>query len=376
MFFHSLIQELHDKTESMLAGLLEGPEERRPQPPDLPPVTNSGYRYPYFKGWEGEFFYNEYWYFGFHDISSGLTGMVAYGVVNPSGGALGRGILTWALFEPGSSVPSQSIDTFHLDQFTASTQKADVHLGAHNHLLAMEKDGQTHYQLQAQSNDGSFAVDLEFSPCVPPVLAQPHLPGPLKWEWDSWIWALPGARVRGHVTHQGARYQMVDGGGYHDHSWGIWELWERIWAWASASDPDRGVHVILGYRCGFDVSTIHVSIADLQLSFRSDEVTLMEWKADPNSWKEQRVGFSSLPYPTRASVLMRDDKSKCQIEIGWEIVNSVLLSHSPIAMFEHKAKLSGTVSIDGQDHRFENLLGHAQFVTRWLTPTPIGESLG
>jgi hypothetical protein len=376
MFLHSLIHTLHDKSEALLSELLAGPEERRTPPPNLPPVSNTGLRYPYFKDWEGNFFYNEYWYFGFHDISTGLTGMVAYGVVNPGGGALGRGVLTMALFEPGSSDAFQAIDSYHLDDFVASSQFADVRLGNDNHLLAEEIDGKVHYRLKAKSKDGSFSADLLFSPVVQSVLAQPHLPGPLNWEWDSWIWALPGAKVTGKVVHQGARYDIAQGGGYHDHSWGIWELWERIWAWAAASDPEKGIHVILGYRCGFEVSTIYLCIDNEILTYRSDQVERMEWKADPDSWEKYPFGLMSINYPTRASVTLEDTKNNVSMVIHWTVVETALLSHSPIAMFEHKATLSGVMTKDGVEHRFDDLLGHAQFVTRWLTPTPVGDSLG
>ncbi len=302
--------------------------------------------------------------------------MVAYGVVNPGGGALGRGVLTVALFEPGASTSYQTIDSFHLDEFVASSQRADVRLGSFNHLLAEEIDGETHYRLKAKTQDSTTSLELTFSPVVGSVLAQPHLPGPLNWEWDSWIWALPGAKVSGKIVHQGARYDIAEGGGYHDHSWGIWELWERIWAWAAASDPSRGIHVIVGYRCGFEVSTIYLCIDGSIFTYRSDQVERMDWYANPETWKKYPFGLISIDYPTQASVTLHDSKNEVTMKIDWTVTDTALLSHSPIAMFEHKAILSGVVTKDGHEHRFDNLLGHAQFVTRWLTPTPVGESLG
>jgi len=341
--------------------------DRRPEPPNMPPITNGGYRFPLFSDFEQLFWYNEYWYFGFHDNRTGLTGMAAYGVVNPGSKTLGRGLFSVALFEPGAARPYRAMDLFPMKKFKASTERAQLEIGP-NTVIA---DANEVHRIRGATADGALQLALQFEPVNDqgPYLAGRHLPGPLNWEWDSWILALPGARVTGQVVLHGAVHELTHGGGYHDHSWGVWLLPERIWAWATASDPERDIHIIAGYKCGFAVSTILLQVGERRFFFDSSVHTSMRWTAD--SWVDP-PGFKP-PYPTRAQVTVED--LGIRLTCSWQAHTTVCLEKSPICLYEQAATLD--IRVTGElDVDVTGLVGHAQFITRWFRPTPIGESLG
>lgn len=367
-----LLQALHQMGDK-----LNGVFARRPKPPNMPPITNNGYRFRYFRDFDLTLQYNEYWYFGFHDNATGLAGMIAYGVFHPDGAILGRSLISAALFEPGASTPYRSMDLYPMKQFSAREDRAEVRIGDDNRVDSGFPDGgqAERYRIRGRTRDGAMRWDLTYEAVNPPFLAGDHLPGPLNWEFDSWILALPGARVTGSLTLHGARYDIQRGGGYHDHSWGVWLLSERIWAWATASDPERGIHLIVGYKCGFAVSTAYLTVGGRTLFFESHKTgTAMEWEADPGSWSS-KGGDPRHPYPT--DVTMRTSNAEGKATVRWRVTSSVLIDKSPIALWEQAARIDVEVEFaDGQKHSEVDLVGHSQFITRWLTPTPPGTSLG
>lgn len=125
------------------------------------------------------------------------------------------------------------LPVFPADQFSASKEKCDVHIGqnfAHGDLHR--------YEIHAEIND--ISANLTFTGLVPP-----WRPGAGKAYFDgfehyfAWLPSIPYGSVEGALTYDGQTHK-VKGTGYHDHNWGNIGLNEAMdhWYWGRAHVSD------------------------------------------------------------------------------------------------------------------------------------------
>ncbi len=344
------------------------------QPQAMPPWEDGGYHSRFYQGHPYSIFYGEYWYFNFTDHRTGLSGMMAFGAFNPRDWlGQGRFAVTSALFFAGEEKSYTQMDSYPIAGFTASEEKAELALLGETLVLAETRD---RYRVTAKTRDGRMSLDLVYHQLDRPVLASEDVKGDLDWEFNWWVLTMPGARVEGTVTFDGKVHELEQGAGYHDHSWGIWLLPERIWAWAVCAVPEREISVMLGYMTGFEVSHLYMSVGQTRALFDSRTAKEMEWDFGSKETWEPLSPWLLWPSPTQVSVRAIDSTGLFRLEGRWKVTrNGMFVLPSPIPLFEQEALVSvslyqrnSTADSWNPVAELTDVAGHSEFVSRWHRP--------
>ncbi len=350
------------------------------RPQEMPPWEDGGYHFRFYRDHPYSIFYGEYWYFNFTDHKTGLSGMIAFGAFNPKDWlGQGRFAITTALFSRDNEPSYVQMDSYPVEQLTASEEKAELILQGETLVLAESRD---RYRVKAKSRDGRMSVDLLYHQLDRPVLASEDVKGDLDWEFNWWVLTMPGARVEGTVTFDGHVHELQQGAGYHDHSWGIWLLPERIWSWAVCAVPERKISVMLGYMTGFDVSHLYMSVDETRVLFDSRTAKDMTWDFGTKETWEPLSPWLLWPSPTKVSVRAIDASGLFRLEGQWTVTrNGLFVLPSPIPLFEQEALVTASLFQRASTSDSWNLVaelndvvGHSEFVSRWHRPVrPAGQ---
>jgi hypothetical protein len=337
-------------------------------------TPDDGYRWPVHSDTDHAFWYTEYWYFNFTDLDTGRGGMIGFGVFDPGNhlGA-GRGAVTVALFEPHGTALSE-LSSFPLAQFDAAPEHARVWIGPPGAdgrpPNRVDPASPTTYHVSASTADGRVTAQLVFEQAYEPVLETENAPGTRPWEWNSWLIYMPAARVSGTVTRDGTTWQIANGAGYHDHSWGVWLLPADTWAWGVFSNPAKGLAGVLGYHCAFEHSQAFVLVPDAGGSTRRIVFPEANQRWTPEAWSHWKRLWK---YPTRVRFEAIDASAAYRLDVTWTVTATATLWRSPAVIFEQAARFQGALwRTDGHggwvvDTPIDEP-GHAEAVDTWLEP--------
>jgi len=238
----------------------------------------------------------EWWYFNFID-RSGLTGYISF-IADREGKALvsvtmvtpGGEHVRWQETHPATVLP------YAMTAFEAGRHRAELRDGA--------------YSVRLRRPD--FSADLRFRPV-------PHLYFPPV-EWHAGVfrsgYVVPALRasVNG-VLRMGKETVRLDGYGYHDHNWGIWQA--VSWEWGTASVPEFALLAGLVRHPSLQAQQMLVALyardADrtgLLGVLRASPPALSEWRPGP------AIGGASVRVPGRLRyTAVNDAADRLQIDI-------------------------------------------------------------
>lgn len=310
------------------------PQPARPLGGAPTPITlkDDAYQFPLYENWEKVFWYGEYWYFNFTDPVSGWSGIVGFTLFNPKNVyCLGASAALVSLFGPQGQVITE-MDFYRLKDFWASTREPNVTIGK-NVLRPLDEQ---RYAVQIATKSGRVSLDFVFQRADEPFWFTQDIRGELPWEVNSWLVYMPSARVRGTLTVDGNTSTFEDGPGYHDHSWGIWDIPSREWAWAMFASPDKQLNCDLGYKTGFAESEGYVRFKDLRLQFRTQG---LQW-----FWEDWQRWERLWQYPGRARCVGVDLTGQHRLDISWTVGTNAAIWQSPILIFEQSSRFEGTLS--------------------------------
>lgn len=260
--------------------------------------------------------YTEWWYFNFHDASTGVGGIFSYFVTDPLDlGGAGQARMASVAYTADGTVTA--LDQYAAASFSADAGRADVTIDPNASGAALDSlrvgvaarsDGAAAlntvrvaadgtYLVAGASRDGRIAWDLAYAPESEPWFAADRLQvGSLAWEKMSWLVAMPRARVTGTLTVDG-RVIPIDAVGYHDHNWGEWIPTDALWNWAQFSSPRLSIE--MGDFIGKPVGVVALDLDGARTVFTPDQYDLVHtrWAWDP---------VNRLFYPTE-SLLTADD---------------------------------------------------------------------
>ncbi|MHA7630756.1 hypothetical protein [Corallococcus sp. M7] len=326
------------------------------------PITlkDDAYQFPLYQDWENVFWYGEYWYFNFKDPISGWSGIIGFTVFNPKDvGFLGASALLVTLFGPRGQVLYE-MDFHPLGEFWASTREANVTIGQ-NVVRPLDE---ARYAVQLATRDGRVSLDLVFERADESFWFTHDIRGEQPWEVNSWLVYMPSARVQGTLTVDGQTSTFTNGLGYHDHSWGIWKIPSRMWAWAMFANPGKELNCDLGYKTGFAESEGYFRYKDLRLHFRTEGLT---W-----TWEDWKRWESLWQYPGRARAVGMDETGRYRLDVTWTVESNAAIWKSPILIFEQSSRFEGTLSTLDPDGNGDWTVittfaeqGHSEWVIPW-----------
>ncbi len=303
------------------------------------------------------FWYVEWWYFTFTDAASGLAGIVAVGVFNPTNElGLGSASTTAVVYTPDGVFTA--MDPWPLDTYAASADRADVKAGP-NQITVVDPRA---YQVKARSKDGSMTFDLTFRAADDARWLGHRMPGERPWEVSSWMSWMPAARVSGTVTVAGrAPVALADAPGYHDHNWAVWLFPCCVWTWVSAVDPEARVNLDFADQPSFSYRALYLRVGDERIAFdRGMDFSLADWARWMLLWKR----------PTAGTASGVDRTGAWRAELSWRALQLAALWRAPMLVFEHTAEV--TVSLSRRDgERWEPagswvLRGFYEYTAEWL----------
>lgn len=297
------------------------------------PITlkDDAYQFSRYQDRAKVFWYGEYWYFNFTDPVSGWSGIVGFVVFNPKNVLfLGSCSVLVTLFGPEGQVITE-MDFHSLEDFWASDQEANVTIGK-NVIRPLDEN---RYAIQLATKSGRVSLDFVFQRADAPFWFTDDIPGEQPWEFNSWLVFMPSARVQGTLTIDGRTSIFEDGPGYHDHSWGIWDIPSRMWAWAMFAAPDKQLNCDLGYRTGFSQSEGYFHFENLRLHFETDA---MKW-----TWDDWQRWERLWQYPGRARFEGVDTTGQYRLDVTWTVETTAAIWKSPILIFEQTSRFVGTL---------------------------------
>jgi len=274
------------------------------------------------------FWYTEWWYFNLFDPATDLAAEVTFAVFNPGNKfPMGVASLNSIVVPPGDS-PAVKMDYYGLSNFSASAEQADVRIGAHQ-VTVIDEDT---YHIKAESKDGSLAFDLTYHQADAPQFLVDDEQGD-GWDLTSWLVYMPTARVDGTVRLGTKEYTVQNATGYHDHDWGMWEVWKRSWSWADVAIPDQDFGFVLAEKGAFNRSIAYVRYKDVRLSMPNENQTFKQsdWKSWAWFWK----------YPTKLDFSGESEDGRYRLELSWNVTDTAVLWHYPLIVFEQIAEFKG-----------------------------------
>ncbi|MDD9944149.1 MAG: hypothetical protein OXU20_24105 [Myxococcales bacterium] len=312
------------------------------EPADEPTLADDAFHWPHYAGHSHPLWYVEWWYFAFEDAQTGLSGIVALGVMNPQNvGGLGVASMFVAVVDRNTGKTTTKMDIIDLKEFVASYTKADLSFGRSTNV-ALNED---HYHLNVVSNDGELALDLHFrrTPGVAPHWMAKDIAGTKRdWEVSSWMAFMPSASTEG-TLRIGQQNIQLKGTGYHDHNWAVWLFPASTWQWAMFNrpdpDPKRSIAFDFATQESFDFSQAFLRWNGMDLKFEHVECRPGQWKSWHVLWR----------YPTAASLSATttgpDDKTY-RLDLSWQTTAAAPLWKCPMIIFEQTANFTGTLSVE------------------------------
>jgi len=289
-----------------LSLIANGSARAQEQPPD-PAVTpaDDAYHYASWADGSSDGFYQEWWYFNFHNAFTGVRAIFSYFVTDPDdnlNNALAQMVVV--AYTPNGIVTA--VDPYAITDFSASDQQADVRIGANTAQVA--PDGT--YHIAGASLDGRLAWDLVYDTRSTPWFAADHMTvGSLSWEQMSWLVQMPRAWVTGTLTVDG-QVNKISAVGYHDHNWGEWIPTDALWNWAQFSAP--GLSIELGDFIGRSIGLLALDLYGERIVFTHDQYQYVN-----SNWTWDSVNL--LYYPTEAHLTADNGTVRVDIHIrAWQ----------------------------------------------------------
>lgn len=272
------------------------------------PVTPSDDAY-HFADWQDgshDGLFTEWWYFNVHDPFNSVRAVFNYLVTDPddrNGNAQGR--MVAVVYLPRGGIVTET-DQYTIFEFSASTEKADVHIGDNTAKV----DDRGHYDIKGASLDGRIYWDLHFAPRDAAWFAADRMRvGTLDWEYMSWLVQMPRASVTGSITVDG-KYYVINGPGYHDHNWGEWIPTDALWNWVQFSNARMSI--TMGDFVGTRPGLLSLNLDGVQTVFTPDQYKFVNTR-----WKWDDVNM--LYYPRESHLTADNGALKIDIRIrAWQ----------------------------------------------------------
>lgn len=260
--------------DTTAAGLPAVPPQIQEDPPPVTPADDA-YHYQEWVDDSHDGLYSEWWYFNVHDPFNSIRAAFSYFVTDPDDrNRNAQGRMVAVVYTPRGIVTE--MDQYTIFQFSASTEKADVHIGDNTAVV----DDRGHYDIKGASLDGRLYWDLHFAPRDPAWFAADRMHvGTLDWESMSWLVQMPRASVTGYLTIDGQVF-AINGPGYHDHNWGEWIPTDALWNWAQFSNPRLSITV--GDFVGQQEGLLSLNLDGVQTVFTKDQYRFVNtrWRWD------------------------------------------------------------------------------------------------
>jgi hypothetical protein len=235
------------------------------------------YHYPDWKDGRHDALYTEWWYFNLHDEAAGVDAIFSYFVTNPDD-ILGNARVQMVAVAYTRDATVSAIDPYPASAFEASTEQADVRIGANRASASASAAAAAAgtYHVTGATLDGRLAWDLEYAPdpdsdSAPWPAFDRRQVGRYAWERMSWLIQMPRARVAGTVTLDGQPH-AIDATGYHDHNWGEWIPTDALWNWAQLSTQRLSLE--LGDFIGRPAGVLALDLDGVRTVFTPDQYTL------------------------------------------------------------------------------------------------------
>lgn len=329
------------------------------QDPKAVTLADDAFHFAEYKTNPHSFWYTEWWYFNLLDPVTDMAAEVTFAVFNPGNKfPMGVASLNSIAVVPGQN-PVVKMDYYGLGDFSASDTQADVAIAGHRITVI---DAET-YHIQAESKDKELEFDLTFHQADSPQYLVDDMPGH-DWERTSWLVYMPTARVDGTVRVGTQTFTVQSATGYHDHDWGVWEVWKRSWSWADVAMPDQEFGFVLAEKGAFSRSIAYVRFGDIRLSLPEDKCTFT-----PSRWK-QWAGFWK--YPTRLDFKGESADGRYRLVLTWNVADTATLWHYPLIVFEQTAAFKGTFyEKDAETGEWNHLIdidrqGLCEATSRWI----------
>ncbi len=280
----------------------------------------------------------------------------------PISGALGRSWAEWWYFNFATTDGLYGYLRFSADQTRTALVTVSLRLPGGRLVRWMEQhpaavlplDG-SRFQAGAQSvvlREGTYAIHLSRGDFSAELQVLP-IPGldfpPLERQAGTFRsgYVVPALRAKARgVVRVGREQFVIDGVGYHDHNWGVWEA--VTWEWGTASNADLALLAGVIHHPALRGQDMFVSLygvgnahPGLLAAFRATRPTLDQWRPGP------RRGIGPLTVPGRLRYqAINDAGDRLDVQI---IVEDVLATPMEGHIF---LQIRGRYRLEGQvDHR-------------------------
>lgn len=287
--------------------------------------------------------YGEWWYFSFYQED--IQGVVQYSLWDPAG-------LTedsYGLMYVSVFLQDSVIDIYFpvpWEYIVTSETSADLVMGPNTMEVI---DGE--YQLDGYVEDIYGGTDNTIGWTLRYVQGSFSLYGfrnfrvfPLDPNEEmNWYVQMPSATVQGIITVNGEPISIC-AGGYHDHNWGVWELYHGLWNWFQTNEP--GLAIV-----GYDFYTmlkgeIKILLDGEEITFKhyQYEVTNYDWTFMPEAFafypKKTLITACNLKYSLVLKITVQQTGLVGRIydepPVAWTVFEST-------ALFEGKLRKFGRV---------------------------------
>jgi len=319
-------------------------------------LTDDGYHFEDYKDWPNVGNYGEWWYFNFYQ--SDIQGVIQYSLWDPTNlTETHYGLMYVSMFWNGTvtsiyfPIPWQYIVT--------SETSADLIMGPNTISVYDGVYGLEGYVLDLEGN--TIAWNLQY------MQSSPSLDGFRNFEVYAneelnWYAQMPSAMVYGVIILNGVPIPVVGANGYHDHNWGVWELYHGLWNWFQTSD--NGLAIV-----GYDFYTmnegaISVLLDQEEITFEKDQYRLINCR-----WK---FNLETLQfYPTKTIIIAFNGDYLLFLQINVEQTDLIARAYIEESIlwivFESTAHFRGFLFGEGT-HKRINSTGYKEYVINTILP--------
>ncbi len=297
-------------------------------------ISDSGSKFALFQNSQNIQNWHEWWYVNFHERQSGIEGrflLFTHGDMNSLRYIIG---IHSSILENSKEL-LRSDELFLKDEYHVDQGSAVVRMG--KHLLKMvDKDT---LEVHIEPEDGKFELDLKLKRVTPGfsrkegILTRP--------EDVFWIVPMPLAKVEG-VLKYGNTTRKIEGWGYHDHNYG---LWEKIrWMWGEIGNIQRNISLVfIKARIGNETKGGLIMLDSkgivFQIPYPNFDVKIMEG-----------VVIDDISYPTLVNITGKGMVYSVHIEAKNVTETSSIMEYSGEILYGNKVA-----------YEFENVRGFFEY---------------
>ncbi|CAF3652561.1 unnamed protein product, partial [Rotaria socialis] len=188
--------------------------------------------------------YREWWFFALYDPLVDIGFCIGYSAMDPAKtfGLEASGIagMLWTSVANNTGQdPTNVLDGYDFEQFSAYKENATVSIGKENFIKVLD---QTTYQIIGSSRNGELNWSLTFHQKSYACRQKEEVPQVLELDWIAY---MPSAHVFGVIQYN-TKLFSINTTAYHDHNYGAWPTNLFNWIWAQFHRVDKEFSLVLG----------------------------------------------------------------------------------------------------------------------------------